>query len=63
MLSVSRIYKIGDRLINEYGAICRIGISRGKLSARRNPETVPLDPPQIPYELTWDRNGQWETGD
>jgi hypothetical protein len=33
--------------------------SRVKLSARRNPETVPQDPPHIPYELTWDLTGQW----
>jgi hypothetical protein len=57
------MYRIGDRLINEHGAFCRMRIGRGNWSTGRKPATVLLAPPQIPHELTWDRNGQWETGD
>jgi hypothetical protein len=54
ILSVSRMYRIGDRLINKYGALCRMRIVRGKSSTGRKPATALLDSPQIPHELTWD---------
>jgi hypothetical protein len=30
-------------------------IGRGNRSTRRKPAPVPLYPPQIPHDLTWDR--------
>jgi hypothetical protein len=52
--SVLRLHSIDERMINECGA------ADGKRSGRRNysthikPEPVPLCPPQIPHDLTWD---------
>jgi hypothetical protein len=39
----------------ECGAVGGMIIGRGNLSARKKPSPVPLCPPQIPYDLTWDR--------
>jgi hypothetical protein len=40
---------------NKCGAVGGMRIGRGNLTARRKPAPVPLCPPQIPYELIWDR--------
>jgi hypothetical protein len=45
------------RMINDddYGAVGGMRIDRGNRSTRRKPSPVPLCPPQIPHDLTWDR--------
>jgi hypothetical protein len=40
---------------DECGAVGGMKIGRGNLSTIRKPAPVPLCPPQIPHELTWDR--------
>jgi hypothetical protein len=40
---------------DECGVVCGIRIGRGNRSTRNKPAPVPLCPPQIPYDLTWDR--------
>jgi hypothetical protein len=40
---------------DDYGAVGGIRIGRGKRSTWRKPAPVPLCPPQIPHDLTWDR--------
>jgi hypothetical protein len=40
---------------DDYGAIGGMRIGRGNRSTRRKPAPVPLFPPQIPHDLTWDR--------
>jgi hypothetical protein len=52
---------------DDYGAVDGIRIGKGNRSTRRKPAPVPLCPPQIPHDLTWDRTraaavgGQWLT--
>jgi hypothetical protein len=52
---------------DDYGAVGGMRIGRGNRSTRRKPATVPLCPPQIPHDLTWDRTqattvgSQWLT--
>jgi hypothetical protein len=48
--SLSRLYIIDDRMINEYGAVG--GMRTGRGSTRRKPAPVAHCPPQIPYDLT-----------
>jgi hypothetical protein len=40
---------------DECGAVGGMKIGRGNQSTRRKPPPVPLCPPQIPHDLTWDR--------
>jgi hypothetical protein len=40
---------------DDYGAVGGMKIGRGNWSTRRKPAPVPLCPPQIPHDLTWDR--------
>jgi hypothetical protein len=40
---------VPPRMIDEYGAFGGLRIGRGNLAP------VPLCPPQIPYDFTWDR--------
>jgi hypothetical protein len=40
---------------DDYGAVGGMRIDRGNRSTRRKPASVPLCPPQIPHDLTWDR--------
>jgi hypothetical protein len=40
---------------DDYGAVGGMSIGRGNRSTRRKPTPVPLCPPQIPHDLTWDR--------
>jgi hypothetical protein len=40
---------------DECGIVRGMTIGRGNRSTRRKPAPVPLCPPQIPHELTWDR--------
>jgi hypothetical protein len=51
--TVSLLYQ--PRMIDDYGAVGGMRIGRGNRSARRKPAPVPLCPPQIPHDLTWDR--------
>jgi hypothetical protein len=39
----------------DYGAVSGMKIGRGNRSTGRKPAPVPLCPPQIPHDLTWDR--------
>jgi hypothetical protein len=50
MLSISSLYTIGDRMVNEYGAVGGMRMGRGNQSTH-----MPLCPPQIPQDLTWDQ--------
>jgi hypothetical protein len=43
-------------LIDEYWAFGGMRIGKGNRSTRRKPTPVPLYPPQIPHDLTWDRS-------
>jgi hypothetical protein len=54
MLSVLRLYSANDDIINECVAVGGMRICRGRQSARRRPTPVPLCPPQISHDLTWD---------
>jgi hypothetical protein len=40
---------------DDYGADGGMRIGRGNRNTRRKPAPVPLCPPQIPHDLTWDR--------
>jgi hypothetical protein len=55
-LSVSELYSIDDRMINEHEAVGGMRIGRGNRGTRRKPILVSLYPPQIPHDLTWDRS-------
>jgi hypothetical protein len=39
---------------DDYGAVGGMRIGRGNRSTRRKPAPVPLCPPQMPHDLTWD---------
>jgi hypothetical protein len=54
MQPVSKLYKVNDRTINEYGAIGGIRTGRGNQGTWGNPTPIPLHLPQIPHDLTWD---------
>jgi hypothetical protein len=40
--------------VNEYKPVGGMIIGRGNLGTKRKPTTVPLHPPKIPYDLTYD---------
>jgi hypothetical protein len=40
---------------DDYGAVGGMRIGRRNRSTRRKPAPLPLCPPQIPHDLTWDR--------
>jgi hypothetical protein len=61
-LSVSKLYSVDDRMINEYEADGWMKTGRGNQSNRRKPAPVPLSAPQIPHDLTLDRTRS-EAGD
>jgi hypothetical protein len=46
---------IDDDDDDECGAVGGMKIARGNGSTRREPASVPLCSPQIPYDLTWAR--------
>jgi hypothetical protein len=46
---------IDDDDIDDYGVVGGMRIGRGNRSTRRKPAPVPLCPPQISHDLTWDR--------
>jgi hypothetical protein len=46
-----RLYSVGDRMINEYGAVGGMRIGRGNRSNWRKPTPLPLRPPQIQHYL------------
>jgi hypothetical protein len=48
-------YLYQPRVIDGYGAVGGMRIGGGNRSTRRKPAPVPLCPPQIPHDLTWDR--------
>jgi hypothetical protein len=55
-LLVSRLYNVGDRIINECGAAGGMRIGRGnRCTQLETSPVVPLCPPQIPHGLTLDR--------
>jgi hypothetical protein len=62
MLSVSRLYSIDDRMIDEHEAVCGMKIGRGNRCTRRKPAPVPLCPSQIPHDPIWDRTQASEVG-
>jgi hypothetical protein len=41
---------------DERGAVDGMRISKGNRSTRRKSAPMPLCPPQIPHDLTWDRS-------
>jgi hypothetical protein len=44
------------RMIDDVcGAVCGMRIDRGNRSIRRKPAPVPLSPPQVSHDITWDR--------
>jgi hypothetical protein len=47
---------------DDYGAVGGMRIGKGKGSTGRKPARVPLCPPQIPHDLTWDRTRTAEVG-
>jgi hypothetical protein len=57
ILSVSRLYSMGNRIVNEYGLGAGMESFRGNQSTRRLPAPKPLCPPWIPHDLicnqTW----------
>jgi hypothetical protein len=55
--SASVVLLYQPRMIDndDYGAVGGMRISRGNRSTQRKPAPVPLCPPQIPHDLTWDR--------
>jgi hypothetical protein len=50
-LTVLRLYSVGGKMINEYGAVGGMRIGRGNRITRRKFAPVPLCPPQIPNDL------------
>jgi hypothetical protein len=54
-LSVSE-YSVDDRMINEYGAVGSMRIGRGNQGKRGKLTPVPLLPPQITHDPTWNKN-------
>jgi hypothetical protein len=55
-MTVSRLYNLDDRMINEYGAVDGMRIGRGNRSTRRKLAPVPHCPPQTLGDLR--RNGK-----
>jgi hypothetical protein len=53
--SVLKVYSVNDTTINECAAVHGMRTSRENQSAQRKPVPVPLCPPQIPHDLTWDQ--------
>jgi hypothetical protein len=53
-LSVSRQHIVGYRIINKGGAVGGMRIQKGNWSTLRKSAPLPLCPPQIPHDLTWD---------
>jgi hypothetical protein len=52
--TVGLLYR--PRIIDDdYGAVGGMRIGRGNRRTRRKPAPVPLYPPQIPHDLTWDQ--------
>jgi hypothetical protein len=47
------VYRLEDKIINEYGAAGRMIIDKGNQSSRRKPAPVSFYPPQIPHDLAW----------
>jgi hypothetical protein len=43
------------QMMDEYGPFGEIQIGRWNWSTRRKPAPVPLCPPQIPHDLTWEK--------
>jgi hypothetical protein len=55
VVGVETIYGAHDRMINEYEAFGGMRIGGGNRSTRKKPAPMPPCPPQILYDLTWDR--------
>jgi hypothetical protein len=54
-LSISRLYGVDDRVINENGTVCDMRIGRGNRSTLRKPAPLSLHPSQILHDLSWPR--------
>jgi hypothetical protein len=54
ILPVMGLYSVDDRMINECGAVGGKKTGWGNQSSQRKPVPVPLCPPQIPHDWTWD---------
>jgi hypothetical protein len=52
-LSESILHSVGDKMIQEYGAVDGIRIGKRNPSARGKLTPMPLSEPQIPHGLTW----------
>jgi hypothetical protein len=52
--ALSILCSIDARMINKYGAVGAMRVGRGNQSTWRKPAPVPLHPPQIRHDLTWD---------
>jgi hypothetical protein len=63
-MSFNNYIAIDDRMISEYEEVVGMRVGRESGCTQRKPTPVPLYPPQIPHDLTWDqtRQPQWETG-
>jgi hypothetical protein len=55
MLLVSKLCSIADRIINECGEVDGMRIGRGNRKIREKTSLMPLFPPQISHDLSWDR--------
>jgi hypothetical protein len=54
-LSVTRLYRVDDRMINEFGTAGGMRIGRGNRSTRTLSAPVPLCPQKISHDLSWGR--------
>jgi hypothetical protein len=53
--TVDLLYQPGMIDDDDCAAVGRMRTGRGNRSTRRKPAPMPLCPPQIPHDLTWDR--------
>jgi hypothetical protein len=55
-LLVPRIYTVNERMISKYGTVGGVRIRKENRRTRIKPSSLTLCPPQIPRDVTWDRN-------
>jgi hypothetical protein len=60
--TVGLFYQLRMSDDDDYGAVGGMRIGRGNRSTRGKPAPVPLCPPQILHDLTWDRTRAAEVG-
>jgi hypothetical protein len=61
-LSVSRLYSFNDRMNNEYRTVGGMKDDRGNQLSGRKHVLLPLCPPQIPHDLTFNAARATEVG-